>query len=102
MPKKCPASRYPHAVCPVHPICLLVAVLALSLTLSVMLQGDGKAVPDSQPEEGPFWSLMFEVSNCSLFTCVHTSKAKFTIAPVCLLGLFSHIVLGSYECRHLS
>ena len=31
-----------------------------------MLQGDGRAFPDSQPEKGPFWSLMFEVSNCSL------------------------------------
>ncbi|CAL5221972.1 g4254 [Coccomyxa viridis] len=30
--------------------------------LPTLCLGDGKAVPDSQPEEGPFWSLMFEVS----------------------------------------
>jgi len=27
-----------------------------------MRQGDGTQVPDSKPEGGPYWSLMFEVS----------------------------------------
>ena len=37
------------------------------------MQGDGTEVSDASPEEGPYWSLMFEVSESVQFKPVDQS-----------------------------
>ena len=42
-------------------------------TLSLSRQGDGSEVTDAAAEEGPYWSLMFEVSESAQFKPVDQS-----------------------------
>ena len=38
----------------------------LLMAITVLLQGDASPTRESSPEEGPYWSLMFEVSESNL------------------------------------
>lgn len=64
-----------------------------------LLQGDGTETPGANPEEGPYWSLMFEVSESELKP-VNNDSERF--AGGTWAGVVRECVLGALATKLIS